>query len=834
MKMSADGVVRAVPAMIRAIVSLGCLTLLSCGTGDGRPETSGTMVSRIITLDPPATVVTGEPSTRSATCPGHQLPDQCGSWAGVELQAKRAPDPRPRADVTTGDDEHCLCEPIDFVIPSELPVTAGTSGGEWDKAKLSFRTASGKVVECEYRGNFEDRHGPHPASGGDKYILQSCNKGFKAGQSTQSDWFQLELGDGHGSKANVEVSLRLGEPDVVGGVVQEQIFYAHDARAPGAALHVPRGSAPNFESFSLDVVPQVPPGTPIENGGDSATAVGYAVDVHSDSRDSFVFTPVPGTCPRIDLPYDPVRLEALLGPGRESALNASHLTSVAAIAGGGHVLEPFDPVTVDLANHTVSFCVEHLSIYLGLVGANNASIELAQLMDGSALVADLRDDSVRTLPVLSPNKTYTLNLRFQNTGAQWLSSTVKLVAVDKPNGTTITQLPASSAAWVSAPTWTNGRTLALPISPVDNGDTVTFSFDVKAPTTPAPMNFCLRSGSASYFGECFSYDPHAYTAGTGSAGVPTTEVCDGVDNDLNGFTDEGVTHKFYADADRDGYGNPSAAKDACTVPDGYVDDSSDCNDNDAATHPAAYYPDCDGDDHGSNEVCLQPANQESTPITYVYPVVGCVAPPAPVNIDFLGTTIIVNYVTSDDDCNDRWNAIYPGAPETCDYLDNNCADGTNDESRTVGYRYDRDNDGWCQPGSVPGCPGSAPYYGMRESSQCDQLIAPPTVVTSDCNDDNSQASTFCGEYFHTISETFTVDGGLFGNVDYGSFHTNCGPGWHVSRCEATRTSNDGNVSISYCPVGAVGGDITIRFGISALLSVSGYGTAYCEANSSYP
>ena len=66
-----------------------------------------------------------------------------------------------------------------------------------------------------------------------------------------------------------------------------------------------------------------------------------------------------------------------------------------------------------------------------------------------------------------------------------------------------------------------------------------------------------------------------------------SEVCDGLDNNCNGITDEGVTATFYQDNDGDGYGNLSATTQACSAPAGYVSNSSDCNDNNASVNPGA-------------------------------------------------------------------------------------------------------------------------------------------------------------------------------------------------------------------------------------------------------
>src|SRR5262249_52872729 len=74
------------------------------------------------------------------------------------------------------------------------------------------------------------------------------------------------------------------------------------------------------------------------------------------------------------------------------------------------------------------------------------------------------------------------------------------------------------------------------------------------------------------------------------------EVFDGIDNNCNGEVDEGVGFFFYRDADGDGFGNPDDMVLAGQEPEGFVSDSSDCDDADPGVNPLAQEV-CDGVDN---------------------------------------------------------------------------------------------------------------------------------------------------------------------------------------------------------------------------------------------
>ncbi len=169
------------------------------------------------------------------------------------------------------------------------------------------------------------------------------------------------------------------------------------------------------------------------------------------------------------------------------------------------------------------------------------------------------------------------------------------------------------------------------------------------------------------------------------------ETCDDEDDNCDGTIDEnpvdGTT--WYADVDEDGYGSSTDSKAACEQPDGYIEETGDCDDTLSRVHPDAEEycneadDDCDGDvdeDAANGTTWYTDADGDTygDPNDYVE---SCDAPSGA--------------VSDGRDCDDTDPAIYPGAPGwtvTCQQLD----DGSED---TGG-----DKEGGCNCSSASGNP----------------------------------------------------------------------------------------------------------------------------------
>ena len=134
----------------------------------------------------------------------------------------------------------------------------------------------------------------------------------------------------------------------------------------------------------------------------------------------------------------------------------------------------------------------------------------------------------------------------------------------------------------------------------DASDAITFYMDEDGDRfgDPArPLKACKRPrGTSATAGDCDDTRPSAHPE--------SVEVCNGHDDDCDGAVDEpdaddAIT--WYADSDRDGFGDRDQPRDACYQPTGYVSPRGDCDDRNPAVHPDAGEPP-DGIDNDCNGV----------------------------------------------------------------------------------------------------------------------------------------------------------------------------------------------------------------------------------------
>jgi hypothetical protein len=162
-----------------------------------------------------------------------------------------------------------------------------------------------------------------------------------------------------------------------------------------------------------------------------------------------------------------------------------------------------------------------------------------------------------------------------------------------------------------------------------------------------------------------------------------TEVCNGVDDDCDNSTDEGVTNTYYRDSDGDTYGSSTTTQ-ACSVPSGYATRGGDCNDSAASRFPGATEV-CNGVDDDCDN-----STDEGVTNTYYRDADG----------DTWGTSsttqacsVPSGYATRPGDCADSNAARNPGAEEICNGVDDDCDASTDEDAGTAWYA-DWDDDGW--------------------------------------------------------------------------------------------------------------------------------------------
>ncbi len=226
-----------------------------------------------------------------------------------------------------------------------------------------------------------------------------------------------------------------------------------------------------------------------------------------------------------------------------------------------------------------------------------------------------------------------------------------------------------------------------------------------------------------------------------------TEICDRLDNNCDGNTDEFLGQLYYSDNDRDGYGQGSGSL-SCNQPPDTSTAGGDCDDDNVAINP------------GANEVCDEVDNNCDGTVDE-----GLTSPQfmdmdedgyGDPGMESLACPGAEGFVDNSDDCADANPDINPGADERCDGGDNNC-NGSIDEDSAIDateWYADSDGDGYGDPSSGQiAC--NQPWQHVANADDCDdsrQNASPRASEVCNYADDNCDG---------VVDEDSAVDAGTW-------------------------------------------------------------------------
>jgi hypothetical protein len=269
---------------------------------------------------------------------------------------------------------------------------------------------------------------------------------------------------------------------------------------------------------------------------------------------------------------------------------------------------------------------------------------------------------------------------------------------------------------------------------VDEGVSGTWYTDADADgfgDAASPIEACDQPpGAVPSSSDCDDADPAVYPS--------APEVCNGLDDNCDTQIDEGLASTWYPDLDDDGFGDADAGVETCAPEDGWVQVGRDCDDQEPAAFPGAVEicdgvdNDCDGDiDEDTGETFYADVDGDGYG-DGAAPLVACSLPSG--------------YAADAGDCDDGDFDVFPGAPEYCNGVDDDC-DGTTDEDNARDastWHLDADGDGYGLLGATTvACDAPSGYTAPTADFDCDDSAAtthPGADEYCDGHDDDCDGS----------------------------------------------------------------------------------------------